>query len=300
MRSLLHVQEALLTALALAATTGLRGQRVDRNIPYRLNASTEQHLDLFALADAAQAPVVLFIHGGSLEEAGERRTSPMYAQVCPGLASRGIVCATMDYRLSPSFQWPAMPEDVAAAVRWLKDSVAARGGDPNRILLVGHSSGCFLAALVALDSIYLQKSGLTPAAVAGVVAMGCTLAPWDTTDRDANPQKLAAAFARDATDRQLYGTLEWRLRANPTAWVGPTAPPFLVLVAESERFFPSILEEGARFVRLMREHERPADIRILPGRRHITTTTGFLNPADPVANLVAAFVHDPKATTSTP
>lgn len=244
--------------------------------------------------------MVLFIHGGSLEEAGERRRSPMYAPVCPGLVARGMVCATTDYRLSPSYQWPAMPEDVAAAVRWLKDSVAAHGGDPTRIFLVGHSSGCFLAALVALDSIYLAQSGLKTDAVAGVVAMGCTLAPWDTTGKGLSPAKLAQQFARDDADRQVYGTLAWRLRANPSAWVGPTAPPVLVLVAESERFFPSILEEGAHFVCLMREHRRPADIRILPGRRHITTTTGFQDPADAVANLVAQFVRDPRATTATP
>ena len=278
----------------------IEAQSVERNIPYQADASTQQHLDLYAAPHAASAPVVLFIHGGSLEEVGERRTSPMYAPVCPGLVGRGMVCATMDYRLAPSFQWPAMPEDVAAAVRWLKDSVARRGGDPARIYLVGHSSGCFLAALVALDSIYLQKSGLTIAAIAGVVAMGCTLAPWDTTGRIVDQQKLAAAFARDGADRQLYGTLAWRLRANPTAWVGPRAPPFLILVAESERFFPSILEEGARFVRLMREHQRSADIRILPGRRHITTTTGFADAADPVANLVADFVRNPTAVTATP
>ena len=53
-------------------------------------------------------------------------------------------------------------------------------------------------------------------------------------------------------------------------------------------------------MRLMREQRRSADIRVLPGRRHITTTTGFLDPADPVANLVAAFIRDPKATTATP
>ncbi|HET9708466.1 MAG TPA: alpha/beta hydrolase [Gemmatimonadales bacterium] len=208
-------------------------------MPYRPTASADQQLDLYTPASAGRAPVVLFIHGGSLEEAGERRSSAMYAPVCPGLAARGIVCATMDYRLSPSFQWPAMPEDVAAAVRWLSDSVAARGGDPQRIFLAGHSSGCLLAALVGLDSIYLRRSGLTTGDVAGVVAMGCTLAPWDTTASTPDLTILAAAFARDATDRQLYGTLAWRLRANPTAWVGPTAPPVLILVAESERFFPS-------------------------------------------------------------
>jgi len=286
--------------LPVVVITGLSAQRVERNIPYRPNASAEQHLDLYAPAGAAQAPVVLFIHGGSLEEAGERRSSPMYAPVCPGLVARAIVCATLDYRLAPSFQWPAMPEDVAAAVRWLEDSVASRGGDPHRIVLVGHSSGCFLAALVALDSIYLSQSGLKTDAIAGVVAMGCTLAPWDTAGKGVNPETLAQRFARDDTDRPLYGTLAWRLRANPTAWVGPAAPPFLVLVAESERFFPSLLEEGAHFVCRMRELERSADIRILPGRRHITTTTGFADLADPVANLVADFVRNPAAVTATP
>lgn len=287
-------------SFTLLAARGLCAQSVERNIPYRENATAEQHLDLYAPANATHVPVVLFIHGGSLVEVGERRSSPLYASVCPGLAARGLVCATTDYRLAPTDQWPAMPEDVAAAVRWLKDSVARRGGDPDRIFLVGHSSGCFLAALVALDSIYLAQSGLTPQSVAGVVAMGCTLAPWDTVGRNKSPAALARAFANDADDRRVYGTLAWRLRANPTTWVGSTAPPFLVLVAESERFFPSILEEGARFVCLMRERQRSADIRILPGRRHVNTTTGFLDPGDPVANLVAAFIRDPKAVTATP
>jgi hypothetical protein len=64
--------------------------------------------------------------------------------------------------------------------------------------------------------------------------------------------------------------------------------------------FPSILEEGAHFVCRMRELQRDADIRILPDRRHITTTTGFADPRDPVANLVADFVRNPAAVTATP
>lgn len=289
-------------ALTLVVTPALGAQRVSRNIPYRLSPSSEQYLDVYEPAApprAQPAPVVLFIHGGSLQEVGERRTSPMYAPVCPGLAARGILCATMDYRLAPSYQWPAMPADVAAAVRWLHDSVAARGGDPQRVFLVGHSSGCHLAAVVGLDSGYLATERLPPTAVAGVVAMGCTLAPWDTTATRLTAAQLERAFARDGGERGIYGSLAWRLRANPTAWIGPRAPPVLVLVAESERFFPSILEEGARFVRLMREVQRPADLRILAGRRHVTTTTGFGDPNDSVANLVAEFVHDPVAVAAT-
>ncbi len=257
-------------------------------------------MDIYAPRGSARVPVVLFIHGGSLEESGERRDSSMYAPVCPGLAARGILCATMDYRLAPSYQWPAMPDDVAAAVRWLKDSVAARGGDPARIFLVGHSSGCHLAALVGMDPGYLANQGLDVSAVAGVVAMGCTLVPWDTAGRGITAAQLEQSFARDAAERRVYGSLAWRLRANPSMWVSRRAPPFLVLVAESERFMPPVLEDGARFVRQMRELERPADLRILPGRRHVTTTTGFADPNDIVANLVAAFVRSPTAVTATP
>jgi acetyl esterase/lipase len=295
------VRTILLSLLAAGTGTNpLGAQRVERNVPYRANPTPDQHMDVYVPATTPRAPVVLFIHGGSLEEAGERRNSPMYAPVCPGLAQRGILCVTMDYRLAPAYRWPAMPQDVAAAVRWLKDSIAARGGDPERVFLIGHSSGCHLAALVALDTGYLAEQGLHSGAVAGVVAMGCTLAPWDTAGRAVTQSELEQAFTRDEQERRVYGSLAWRLRANPTSWVGSHAPPFLVLVAESERYMPAILEEGARFVRLLRERERSADLRILSGRRHVTTTTGFADPADTVGNLVAAFVRNPRAVTATP
>ncbi len=273
---------------------------MERNIPYRANPIPDQHMDVYPPAGTVRAPVVLFIHGGSLDAAGERRNSAIYAPVCPGLAHRGILCVTMDYRLAPTYRWPAMPQDVAAAVRWLKDSIAARGGDPERMFLVGHSSGCHLAALVALDTSYLAEQGLHSGALAGVVAMGCTLAPWDAVGKAVTQTQLEQAFARDEQERRIYGSLAWRLRANPSLWVGSQAPPFLVLVAEAERYMPSILEEGARFVRLLRERERPADLRILSGRRHVTTTTGFADPADTVGNLVAQFVRNPRAVTATP
>jgi len=293
---------AILSTL-LAAEAGahlLSAQRIEHNIPYVANPTPDEHMDVYAPATTVRAPVVLFVHGGSLEEAGERRNAPMYAPVCPGLASRGILCATMDYRLAPSYRWPAMPQDVAAVVRWLKDSIAVRGGDPERIFVIGHSSGCHLAALVALDTSYLVEQGLHSGALAGVVAMGCTLAPWDTVGRAFTNAQLEQAFARDEGERRVYGSLAWRLRANPSSWVSSNAPPFLVLVAESERYMPSILEEGARFVRLLRERGRSADLRILSGRRHVTTTTGFADPADMVANLVASFVKNPTAVTATP
>jgi acetyl esterase/lipase len=289
-------------ALLACLVTASAAQRAERDIPYRAGATANQRMDAYYPGGAAtsKAPVVLFIHGGSLQASGERRTSAMYAPVCPGLAGRGIVCLTMDYRLAPAARWPAMPEDVAAAVRWVRDSISTRGGDPARIFLVGHSSGCLLAASVALDSIYLATQRLDPGAIAGVVAMGCTLAPWDTTGRAISSDQLARAFQADEVEVRIYGTLAWRLRCDPILWISRASPPVLVLVAESERFMPPVLEDGARFVRRMREEGRSADLRILPGRKHVTTTTGFADPADPVAAIVADFVRDPKGYTATP
>lgn len=47
----------------------------------------------------------------------------------------------MTYRLAPRHTWPAAQEDIAAAVRWVRQNIASQGGDPRRIFLMGHSAG---------------------------------------------------------------------------------------------------------------------------------------------------------------
>jgi acetyl esterase/lipase len=122
---------------------------------------------------------VVFIHGGSLQEGGERRTSPVYARVCEPFLAAGTACATIDYRLAPAHTWPAMPLDAAAAVKWVRARVEALRGDPKRIFVFGHSSGCHLAAVLGANPKYLASVDLKPSDLAGVIAMGCTLAPTE-------------------------------------------------------------------------------------------------------------------------
>ena len=56
----------------------------------------------------------------------------------------GFVGVNTTYRLAPHFPLPAGPEDMAAAVRWVTDNIASRGGDPVRIYLMGHSAARFM------------------------------------------------------------------------------------------------------------------------------------------------------------
>lgn len=101
-----------------------------------------QMLDLYLPDTDAPAPVLLFVHGGGFIR-GDKQASdnPYNAHVGRWAAANDMVGAVMSYRLAPDEQWPAGGEDVAAAIDWLRANVAAHGGDPARIVVMGTSAG---------------------------------------------------------------------------------------------------------------------------------------------------------------
>jgi len=274
----------------VAACTAMAGD-VQRDVAYVENGHAEQHLDMY-WPDVAPAKAVLFVHGGSLTESGERRASPMYADICARLAASGLACATADYRLSPSFQWPAMPEDIAAALRTARMLLEARGGDPQQVFLFGHSSGCHLVAILATNPAYLTTVGLAPSDLAGIICMGCTLDKSDAALRGKTADDLRPVLEKLGSSVDLYGSAENWIAANPAHHLGPHVPPTLVVVAQRERFFPSILEQGARFVRLLLEADVPANLVIVPGS-HKSSIADFGKPGDVTFDAVLSFIADP-------
>ena len=257
-------------------------------IAYVAGGVPDQTLDFHSPAKAPSAAVI-FIHGGSLQESGERRDSPPYRDVCKPFVGASIACATMDYRLAPKHQWPAMPNDVAAAIVRVRALLKERGGDPNRIFLFGHSSGCHLAAVVGANASYLATVGLKPSDLAGVIAMGCTLDRHDVAIREVPIERIRAGLARDPVDSATYGSAENWLAANPASFIGPHVPPTLVVVAENERFFPAILEQGARFVRQLLEQRIRADLVVVPGT-HMSSIAAISQPNDPTFRAIRKFI----------
>src|SRR5205085_11817015 len=166
-------------------------------------------------------------------------------------------------------------------------------GDPGRLFLFGHSSGCHLAALVGTDGEYLAKHGLKTSDIAGVIAMGCTLDRDDAHVRGITADRIREPFKRDAQDVAMFGTAEAYLNANPASHIGPHVPPTLVVVAEEERFMPAILEQGARFVRELLEADVPADVVIVPGK-HMSSIADIDKPADPTFAAIAKFIRNPR------
>lgn len=286
-----------LACLTLLAPPGVlvEAQTVERDVPYVSDPHPEQHLD-FTWPDGGAASTVLFLHGGSLLESGERRTSPRYADVCEPFVRSGIACATTDYRLAPSFTWPAMPHDVAAAVRRVRELVSDRGGDPSRLFLFGHSSGCQLAGVLGTDPSNLATVDLEPSDLAGAILMGCVLDNYDAALRGAVADEIREGFRRSESDVERYGTAENWLSANPSRFIGPHVTPVLVVVARQERFFPAILEQGARFVRRLKEADVPAELVIVPGS-HRSSIEDVDEPDDPTFRAVRNFIEDPIAAT---
>lgn len=289
-------QRGIAAVITLVSTVALCGESTapvtQLNESYVDKPTAEQHFDIFWPAGTPKA-TILFIHGGSLSEAAERRSSPAYQNVCKPFAAAGMACASMDYRLSPSFKWPAMPEDVAAAVAALRARIVKHGGDPGRLFLFGHSSGCHLASIVGVDGDYLAKYSLKTSDIAGVIAMGCTLDRDDAKLRGFTADQIREPFKRDADDVALYGTPEAYLKANPASHVGPGVPPTLVVVAEAERFMPAVLEQGARFVRQLLELDVPANLVIVPGK-HMSSIANLDKPGDPTFKAIVRFIDDPR------
>jgi acetyl esterase/lipase len=115
-----------------------------------------QVLDLYSPSDAKRAPVVVFFYGGSWQS-GSRET---YRFLGSALARRGLVTVVPDYRVYPEVTFPGFLEDGAAAVDWVRGNVARYGGDRERIVLMGHSAGAHIAAMLAIDARWLAKVGI--------------------------------------------------------------------------------------------------------------------------------------------
>jgi acetyl esterase/lipase len=173
-----------------------QGVKVERDVKYGL--ADRNLLDVFAPDTASSArPVLIFVHGGGFTS-GNRRSNfsnAFYDNIMLWAAKNGFVGVNMTYRLAPASPWPAGAEDIAAAVQWVADNIATRGGDGARIFLMGHSAGAsHVAGYVSHPQFYSVKGGGLAGAI--MVSGIYDLATW--------PVGGAAETAYYGSDTSLY------------------------------------------------------------------------------------------------
>jgi acetyl esterase/lipase len=121
----------------------------------RYGRENRQVLDIYQPPAQAPSPTVVFFYGGGWEE-GERGD---YFFVGSALAARGFATVIPDYRVFPEVRFPVFIEDAAEALRWTVDHIAEFGGDPRRLIVMGHSAGAHIAAMLAFDRKWLAGVG---------------------------------------------------------------------------------------------------------------------------------------------
>lgn len=167
-----------------------------------------QQVDIYTPDDAVgDAPLVVFIHGGGWQigNRGLVQAKPQHFK------DQGYVFASAGYRLLPDAPVEQQAADIGAALKALRGQAQSGGFDPDKIVLMGHSAGAHLAALVATDP---QYAGDAFGAIKGVVLLDG--AGYDVVTAAATPTMELPTLYKD-----VFGTDPARQKAlSPITHVG--------------------------------------------------------------------------------
>ncbi len=222
------------------------------NISYRENGHTRHVLDIYKPTTKSEQrlPVVFWIHGGGWQ-AGDKSDVALKPQV---LTERGFVFVSTNYRLLPEVTMDVLISDVAASLGWVHRHIAEHGGNPDRIIVGGHSAGAQLAALLCTDQRYLEKENVSLKSI-----RGCIPVDGDTYDI---PKIIMTAEHRQMLyggkmftfgHRQKFGNdPEKHVDFSAVTHVasGKNIPPFLLLYFAGN---PDTIAQAHRLERVLRD-----------------------------------------------
>lgn len=181
-----HVCQVL---IVFALLSPAQAQDVKSDIPYAEPPQDRQVLDVYSPPGAKNLPVVFWIHGGGWQT-GDKTSVQKKPQA---FMDKGFVFVSTNYRLLPNVDMGTIVRDIAKSIRWVHEHISAYGGDPERILVMGHSAGAQLAALICTDDRYLKAEGLSLA-----IIKGCVPVDGDTYD-------VPAIIETAETRRRVHG-----------------------------------------------------------------------------------------------
>jgi acetyl esterase/lipase len=122
----------------------------ETDVPFARPGGTEFLARVYRPKGTAGGPLaaIVDVHGG----AWTRLDRTAGAHHGRGLAACGLVVASLDFRQGPTHKHPAMAQDAAAGIRWVRAHARRLGIDPSRVGLLGQSSGGHIALLVAVKA----------------------------------------------------------------------------------------------------------------------------------------------------
>jgi acetyl esterase/lipase len=189
------------------------GFEVEQGIYY--GQQKRQKLDVYyPEVSRSNAPVIVFFYGGSWRRGDRER----YRFVGQALSSQGYLTVIPDYRLYPEVEFPAFVEDGAASIAWIKQNIPQ---SENGIVLIGHSAGAHLAALLALDGRYLYEKKIV--SQNSIIGMNGLAGPYAF-----EPEQYRRF-------RPIFANAEPAELSQPVSHARGDAPPLLLLHGTDDR-----------------------------------------------------------------
>ena len=210
--------------------------QLDKEIAYRdfkiqkpdENVVKNCQLDIYYPTNKKQFATIVWFHGGSLS--GGKKEIP------EELLRQGFAVVGAEYRRNPTVKCPVYIEDAAAAVAWVFKNIELYGGDPNKIMLSGHSAGGYLDLMVGMDKRWLAAYGVDAARIAGLLPL--------------SPQVITHFKIRD--ERGIPDTQPVIDEFAPLFHVRKDLPPITIITGDRELEMLGRYEENAYFVRMLK------------------------------------------------
>jgi acetyl esterase/lipase len=262
MNKLKRVVLASLLLFALAGTSPAAEPPIDilRNQVFVERDSGPLAADVYRPQGAGPFPAILVVHGGAWRM-GARAD---FATIAKGLAEHGYAAVAIDYRLAPTYKFPAQIYDCQAAVRWMRSHASELKIDPTRIGGFGYSAGGHLVALLGtLDDKELREPGLpanTPSARLQVVVAGG--APCDFRVLPGDSDRIA--FWIGGTRDQMPN--EYR-DASPASFITADDPPMYFFHGQQDLLVP--VQSPTEMVKSLKAAHVTAEMCVVKDAGHI-------------------------------
>jgi acetyl esterase/lipase len=225
----------------------------NRRVDIAYGAAPRQRLDVYAPRNVQMRPVVVFWYGGTWKMGNKAD----YRFVGAALAERGFVAVVPDYRLFPQVTFPAFCEDGAHALAWVEQHAQEFGGDPHRIVLMGHSAGAQIAAFLAYNHAFVEKAGASAQAIVGLIGLS---GPYEL---ETDTAELRATFPPPFTEA------DWQ----PLAFVDARSPPTLLLHGlDDKEVYP---EQSVELHDALAGNHVRVELHLYPHGRHGDTLAPF-------------------------
>ena len=252
------------------------GVDVTRDLSY--GPDPRHLLDIYRPEGVANAPIVVYVHGGAYVRGDRNANAEVFANVATYFARQGMVGVNTTYRLAPDAQWPAAAEDLGRLVQWLKVHGSEYGGDGERIYLIGLSAGATHVATYTLMRDLHPASG---PGISGVVLISGRYV-IDPQPDDPNLENVQAYFG---TDPAAYP------ERSPLTHVddAPDIPTFVV-IAEYDN--PDLDTQGALLFAALCERDRACPrIKRMERHNHLSQVYQFNTVDDELGREILEFIR---------